>query len=186
MFCFHLRPIALGLFLAGVTVHASAHVVLDAPVALAGSSYRAAFRVGHGCDGSPTTGIRVFIPAGVHGAQPMPKPGWTLATRRVTLAQPYTSHGKTIREDVAEVTWTANSPEQALPADWYDEFVLRATLPAQADTLWWRVLQTCAKGQQDWADVPAEGQSEHSLKTPAARLDVLGGDEAHEHEGHAH
>lgn len=162
---------------------AHAHVVLEEPAALAGSSYRASFRVGHGCAGNSTTGIKVYIPAGVSGAKPMPKAGWTLTTRRATLAQPYESHGKTVREDVVEISWTAQNPAQALPDDWYDEFVLRATLPAQAGALWFRVLQTCASSQLDWADIPAQGTSTRGMKTPAALLEVLpgGGASAHAH-----
>ena len=162
---------------------AQAHVVLEEPAALAGSSYRASFRVGHGCAGSPTTGIKVVIPAGVRDAKPMPKAGWTLTTQRATLAQPYESHGKTVREDVVEISWTAQNPAQALPDDWYDEFVLRATLPAQAGALWFRVLQTCASSQLDWADIPAQGTSTRGMKTPAALLEVLpgGGASAHAH-----
>lgn len=165
----------------GITA-VQAHVVLEEPAALAGSSYRAAFRVGHGCAGSPTTGIAVFIPAGVRGAKPMPKAGWTLTTQRATLAQSYDSHGKTVREDVVEVRWVAQSSASALPDDWYEEFVLRATLPEKAGALWFRVLQTCASGQLDWADVPAQGTSTRGMKTPAALLDVLpAGASAHAH-----
>lgn len=162
---------------------APAHVVLEEPAALAGSSYRAAFRVGHGCNGSPTTGIKVYLPAGVRSAKPMPKAGWTLTTRRAALARPYDSHGKTVSEDVVEVSWTAADPASFLPDDWYDEFVLRATLPAQDGALWFRVLQTCASGQLDWADIPAQGTSTRGMKTPAALLEVLpSGPSA----GHAH
>ena len=162
---------------------ASAHVVLEDGAALAGSSYRASFRIGHGCAGSPTTGIRVYMPTGVRGAKPMPKAGWTLTTRRAPLAQPYDNHGKTVREDVVEVSWVANGPAQALPDDWYEEFVLRATLPEQAGALWFRVLQTCANGQLDWAEIPAQGTSTRGMKTPAALLEVLpsGGASAHAH-----
>ncbi len=162
---------------------AQAHVVLEEPAALAGGSYRASFRIGHGCGSSPTTGIQVFIPAGVRGAKPMPKAGWTLTTRREPLAKPYDNHGKTVREDVVEISWTAQSPASALPDDWYEEFVLRATLPAQAGALWFRVLQTCASGQLDWADVPAQGTSTRGMKTPAALLEVLpsGSGAAHVH-----
>lgn len=165
------RLAALGLLFAAAG--AAAHVVLEEPVALAGSSYRAAFRIGHGCAGRPTTGLTVYLPAGVRGAKPMPKAGWTLSTRRAPLAQPYESHGKTVREDVVEVRWTVNDPAQALADDWYDEFVLRATLPQQAGALWFRVLQTCASGQLDWAEVPAQGTSTRGLKAPAALLEVL-------------
>ncbi|MFZ5567047.1 MAG: YcnI family protein [Pseudomonadota bacterium] len=160
---------------------AQAHVVLEEPAALAGSSYRASFRVGHGCAGSPTTGIQVYLPAGVRGAKPMPKAGWALTTRRALLAQPYESHGKTVREDVVEISWTVENPAQALPDDWYEEFVLRATLPAQAGALWFRVLQTCASGQLDWADIPAQGTSTRGMKTPAVLLEVLPGGSASAH-----
>lgn len=177
-----LKILATLLALFGLTA-SHAHVVLEEPAALAGSSYRAAFRIGHGCAGSPTTGIKVYIPAGVRGAKPMPKAGWTLTTQRAPLAQPYDYHGKTVREDVVEISWTAQSPAQALPDDWYDEFVLRATLPVQAGALWFRVLQTCASGQLDWADIPAQGTSTRGMKTPAALLEVLpsGGASAHAH-----
>lgn len=177
-----LKTLATLVALFGITA-SHAHVVLEEPAALAGSSYRASFRIGHGCAGSPTTGIRVFIPAGVRGAKPMPKAGWTLSTQRAPLAQPYDNHGKTVREDVVEVSWTVQSPAQALPDDWYEEFVLRATLPAQAGALWFRVLQTCASGQLDWADIPAQGTSTRGMKTPAALLDVLpsGGAAGHAH-----
>lgn len=172
-----LAALIAGLSLATV----QAHVVLEEPAALAGSSYRASFRVGHGCAGSPTTGIQVYLPAGVRGAKPMPKTGWALTTRRAPLAQPYESHGKTVHEDVVEISWTVQNPAQALPDDWYDEFVLRVTLPAQAGALWFRVLQTCASGQLDWADIPAQGTSTRGMKTPAVLLEVLPGGSASAH-----
>lgn len=169
----HLISFLCAATLLALSTASSAHVVLEDQAALAGSSYRATFRVGHGCSGSPTTAIRVLLPAGVRGAKPMPKAGWALALRRAALAQPYDSHGKTVREDVVEISWTASSPEHALPDAWYDEFVLRATLPAQAGPLWFRVVQTCASGQLDWADTPAQGTSTRGLKAPAVLLEVL-------------
>lgn len=152
---------------------AQAHVVLDEPVALAGSSYRAAFRIGHGCSGSPTTGVQVFIPEGVRGAKPMPKAGWQIAIRRAPLARPYQSHGKTVSEDVVEITWTVTDPALAIQEDWYDEFVVRATLPEAASPLWFRVRQICATGEMDWAQIPASGTSTQGLKSPAALLELL-------------
>ena len=57
---------------------ASAHVTLERQEAPVGSSYKAVLRVPHGCGGSPTTAIRVRVPAGIIGVKPMPKPGWQL------------------------------------------------------------------------------------------------------------
>jgi uncharacterized protein YcnI len=150
-----------------------AHVVLQDGAAAAGASHRASFKVGHGCDGSPTTGIRVIIPAGFNGAQPMPKPGWTVTTKQGTLAAPYQSHGKTLTEGVVEITWAANGPENALPADFYDEFVLRGTTPTQPGALWFKVVQSCNQGENAWVEIPAAGISTKGLKSPAALLEVL-------------
>jgi periplasmic copper chaperone A len=150
-----------------------AHVVLQDAAAAAGASYRATFKVGHGCDGAPTTGIRVSIPAGFNGAQPMPKPGWTITAKRGALATPYQSHGKTFTEGVVEITWTANGPENALPADFYDEFVLRGTPPTQPGPLWFKVVQTCGKAENAWVEIPVTGTATRGLKSPAALLEVL-------------
>ena len=51
------KIIASGLGLAA-TAMAFAHVVLDEPAVLAGHSYRAVLRVGHGCDGAATQGLK--------------------------------------------------------------------------------------------------------------------------------
>lgn len=167
----------------GIFGSASAHVVLEYQVAPAGASYKATFKVGHGCGGSPTRQIAVDIPAGMRGARPMPKPGWTLDVQREKLAQPTTSHGRSITDDVVRVTWTAKTAEDMLPNAHYDEFVLVATTPAQAGTVYWSVRQACAEGRNDWVDVPAAGQKLSDLKSPAAALEILptGGGAAHNH-----
>jgi uncharacterized protein YcnI len=104
--------IAAGALMASA-VPVFAHITLQDGVAAAGANYRATLRVGHGCDGSITTGIRVTIPIGFNGAQPMPKPGWTLATKSGPLTQPFVSHGKTYAEGVQEISWTASGRDSA-------------------------------------------------------------------------
>lgn len=143
--------IPLLLALAGST---QAHITLDQPEALAGSNYRAVFKVGHGCDGAATTEIVVTLPeatAGLRGAKPMPKPGWTLATRQRLLTPPYESHGKPVTEELAEVRWAANGEASQLQDAWYDEFVLRATLPAEPGSLVFAVRQVCTRGELNWS-----------------------------------
>ena len=149
------------------------HVVLQDGAAAAGANYRATLKVGHGCEGAPTTSMRVTIPAGFNGAQPMPKPGWTLYTQVGKLPQPYTAHGKTFTEGILEIRWEANGPENALPHAFYDEFVLRGTTPTKPGPLWFKVVQTCAKGENAWVEVPVSGTSTKGLKSPAALLEVL-------------
>lgn len=168
-----LAACALAFGAAATLAPALAHVVLEYQVAPAGSSYKASFKVGHGCGNSATRQVVVDIPAGVRGARPMPKPGWALEVRRETLDQPYTSHGRSIAEDVTRISWTARTREDALPAAHYDEFALAATLPQEPGALYWPVRQVCEEGRNDWIEVPAAGQKLSDLKSPAALLEVL-------------
>ncbi len=157
-----------------------AHIVLTEPKAIAGSYYKATLRVGHGCNGSSTTGLVVQIPAGFQGAKPQPKVGWTVATRKAKLAQSYNSHGKTVTDDVVELRWTAASKDSVLPDEQFDEFAFMGRLPDQAGPLWVKVLQTCEQGKNDWSETPASGKSSRGLKSPAPLLDVQPVS-AHEH-----
>ena len=110
--------VALALGLACSVSLSFSHVVLADQAALAGTSYRATLRVGHGCDGSPVTTLRVTIPNAFTGAKPMPKAGWVLTTKVGKLAKPYDNHGTPVTQDVALVSWAAASRE-----------ALRATRP---------------------------------------------------------
>ena len=132
------------------------HIVLENKSALAGSTYKAIFQVGHGCNGAPTTAIAVQIPSGFQGAKPYPKAGWVLTTEANT-----------------RITWTAASKETALQNAHFDEFVLRGKLPDAVGPMWFKVLQTCDGVSNNWADVPATGVSTKGLKSPAVLLEVL-------------
>lgn len=178
---FATKTVAACALLTGATASFS-HIVLGEPAALANTSYRATFRIGHGCDGSPVTALKVTIPPGFQGAKPMPKAGWVLSVTSAKLAKPYDSHGTQITEDVSEITWTAASKDSGLPDGWYDEFVLRGGLPQQAGPMWFKVLQTCERGRIDWAEVPAAGTSTQGLKAPAALLEIIESGAV----GHAH
>ena len=157
--------IATAAALALAAASAGAHVTLEYPAATAAGSYKATFKVGHGCGASATRQIVVELPAGVTGAHPMPKAGWQLAV------------------EPTRITWTAKSREDMLASAHYDEFVLVARLPAQAGKLYWPVRQACEAGRIDWVEVPREGQKLSDLKAPAALLEVLPGAGAG---GHSH
>ena len=149
---------------------AHAHAVLTEQTALAGSYFKGAVRIGHGCEGSATTGVKLFIPSGFEGAKPQPKTGWSLKITKAKLAEPYQSHGKTVSEDVVAMEWVASSKDAALPDGAFDEFAFMTKLPEKAGPVWLRVLQTCEKGQNDWAEIPAAGTSTKGMKYPAALL----------------
>lgn len=103
---------------------------------------------------------------------PKPKPGWSIDILRAPLAQPHESHGRSIGDDVVQVTWKASGPAAALADAHYDEFVLRGQASASAGPAWFRVQQLCERGQWAWSEVPASGTSTHGLKAPAVLLDV--------------
>jgi uncharacterized protein YcnI len=149
---------------------AQAHITLETPEAEAGRPYKAVLRVGHGCEGSATKQIVVTLPDGLHGAKPMPKAGWTLTTMRKPLASPDEGHGKAIVDELAEVRWTANTEADQLQDAWYDEFTVRATLPAEPGELWFKVRQVCVQGESNWAEIPAPGKP---ATAPAARLKLV-------------
>ena len=155
-----------------VAVPAFSHIVLETRTALPGSTYKAVFQVGHGCQGAATTGITVQIPVGFQGAKPYPKAGWTLVVKQEKLAKPYDNHGKPVTEDVSVVSWTAASQEAALQDAFFDEFTLRGKLPAVSGPLWFKVKQTCGNSSIDWRETPTAGTSTQGMKSPAALLEV--------------
>jgi uncharacterized protein YcnI len=166
--------LSLGLLgLLALHTAASAHVTLEQPQAPAGSTVKAALRVGHGCgQGEATHTLSVQIPPGFRGAKPMPKAGWAITIRRAPLAQPYDDHGRRVADEVTEITWAARTRDDWLAESQYDEFIVRGQTPAQPGPLWFKVAQICEHGRWDWAEVPASGTSTQGLKALAALLDV--------------
>jgi uncharacterized protein YcnI len=162
------RVAAVAVTMLAVTSSATAHVVLESKEAPAASTYKAVLQVGHGCEGSPTTSIRVQIPEGVIAVKPMPKPGWELTTKQGEYAQAYDYFGEKLTEGVKEVAWTGGN----LPDEWYDEFVLRVRLPdaAPGTVVRFPVVQECVEGVHRWIEVPAEGQDPDSLEEPVPFL----------------
>lgn len=75
-------------------------------------------------------------------------------------------------EDVTLVTWTAASKEAALQEAYFDEFMLRGKLGDTAGPMWFKVLQTCETGSNNWAQVPATGTATQGLSSPAVLLEV--------------
>lgn len=163
------KTIALVLSLAAFAPTVGAHVVLEQKTAPAASYYKATFMVGHGCNGSATTGITIRIPEGVVNIKPMPKPGWTLATRVEKLPKPYELHGKAFTEGVVEVNWKGGSLADAH----YDEFVMLTRLPDAPGKYYFPILQTCEGSENRWEEIPAEGKTTRDYKMPAAQLEVL-------------
>jgi copper(I)-binding protein len=151
----NVAPICAGLLL-GVSVQtaASAQIVLSQPVFEAGQNYAAFFKVEHGCEGSPTIGVRVEIPEEVHVLDTPQKPGWTVKAERN-------------KDRVMAVTWRGRLDAKAA-----DQFGLFVKLPPQAGAVYFPTLQQCEKGETNWRDIPAYGQAARDVAHPAPMLQL--------------
>lgn len=158
---------------------AAAHVTLEKRTAVLDSSYKAVLRIPHGCEGEATHTVRVTVPEGFVNAKPMPKPGWTLATRKARYRKSYTLHGRDYDSGVVEITWSGG----ALADDWYDEFVFRGTVTgvAPGSVLHFPTTQLCATGENRWHEVAAPGEDSHRLEWPAPYLTVIAQTAATDH-----
>lgn len=159
---------------------ASAHVSLQQDQAAPGP-FKAVLGVPHGCDGQPTTAVRVQLPEGFVGAKPMPKAGWTIDIEQGDYARTYTLHGREVGSGPVAVTWKGGP----LDDGHYDEFALRGTLAGveEGQRLFFKTVQTCAEGTAEWVEEPAQGQDSHSLERPAPVLTILAAETAgHQHE----
>lgn len=157
---------------------ANAHVVLDRPQARAGSYHRADLVVGHGCEGSPTRRVTVFLPQGFATARPQPKPGWTLEVERTPLAEPVLVHGRPVNDAVTRITWTGGP----LPDAHFEQFGLLVQVPATPGRLFFRVLQECEQGAIDWAQLP--GEDGGRPRRPVAVMEVVPAAGQGGHAGH--
>ena len=142
------------------------HVTLEVPQASPNSNYKAVLRVPHGCNGAPTTALRVSIPEGVIDAKPMPKPGWTLAVTNGPYAKAYDLFGHKLSEGAKEIAWSNGN----LPDAYYDEFVFTARLTGDlpvGKAVYFPTVQNCGNTAERWVAIPAVGQNPHSLPDPA-------------------
>jgi uncharacterized protein YcnI len=152
----------------------AAHVTLETAEAPPESTYKAVLRVGHGCEGHPTTAIRVRIPEGVIAVKPMPKPGWTIEIKKSAYDRPYDYFGETLTEGVTEIGWSGGK----LPDEYYDEFVFRGRLTdfEPGTVLTFPIVQECTEGVHRWIEIPAAGQDPDELAEPAPQLTITEGD----------
>ncbi len=158
---------ACALVLALPPATALAHMVVEPAEAPAGDYFKAAFRVTHGCQGTPTVSVTIRIPEGVLGAKPQVKPGWTIEIKTRPVDPPVDlGHGVVLRETAREITWRGGS----LPNAYFDEFALTMRMPDKPGaTLLFPSIQTCEKGSYEWVETPRPGEHVHA-PAPAVKL----------------
>lgn len=146
-----------GVVLFGLTyaMAASAQIALESGQGLAGSRYKAVFRVAQACGDSPINAFVVAIPERVGAARPMPKAGWQLDLWRDATGRP------------TRIRWSGGT----LPGWQYDEFVIVARLPEQPGTIFWKVSPICDHGRIDWDGDPPDDET--GGPSPAIPLTVV-------------
>lgn len=151
---------------------AAAHVTANPNEAPAGSYFRTALRVSHGCKDAPTVAVRVKLPEGVASVKPQAKPGWRIEIKMRKLDRPIQAgHGHAVHEVVDEVAWRGGP----LPNEHFDEFGLLMRLPdAPGAVLWLPTVQECEGGAaRRWINVPAANQKWGDLEEPAPFVKLL-------------
>lgn len=126
--------------LAALPLSASAHVVVAPTMAAPGATETLNFIVGHGCDGQPTTALRVELPKAVTALEPQPKTGWTPTTE----ALPDGGHA---------ITWRGGEPLTKA-----DGFAVKVHLPRDQPKVAFVALQSCGATVVRWDEpIPADG-----------------------------
>jgi uncharacterized protein YcnI len=167
---------ATGVLTMALAGTAGAHITANPGEAPSDGYANVSFSVGHGCEESPTTQVRIQIPPSVPSVTPGVHPLWNVSTKegkkdKVAL------HGETITRGVSEVTYTAKQP---LPPDRLDLLTLSLKFPAgkEGESVYFPTIQRCEKGQTRWIQIPAEGENPDELEEPAPAV-VLTAAEGH-------
>jgi uncharacterized protein YcnI len=170
-----------GLLAVSAPLAASAHVEVEPSATAAGSYSLLTFSLGHGCDGSATTGILIDIPESIQSVTPTVNPGWDIAKIAVDLDTPIEdSHGAAVTTRVGQVGYTAQAP---LADGLRTTFVLSLRLPddAAGETLAFPVLQSCEVGATDWSEAVVEGEEEPAHPAPSLTVTESGTEAGHGH-----
>lgn len=169
---------AAGLLISGAAGVASAHVSVTPSTSAAGSYSVLTFSVAHGCEGSPTTAMTISIPEGINAVSPTRNDFYDVTKQTEQLDPPVVdAAGNELTERVSTVTYTARTP---LPEGFRDTFEVQLQLPEEAvgESLLFPTIQTCEKGETAWTEVPAEGQTEDDLESPAPGFTIVEAGEA--------
>lgn len=148
---------------------AFAHVTAN-PNQASSEFFKTDFRIGHGCEGSATTEVRVQVPDGVLSASPQEIAGWEIEVVTGPLAKPYESHGETIAEGPREIAWRGGP----LPDGHMQEFGMSLRLSQDLDgqAVYFPVVQTCEQGAHRWIEIPASVEQWGDLEEPAPYVEV--------------
>lgn len=151
-----------------------AHVTVDPGTATQGGYTALSLRVPTESDSASTTKVQVFLPQDhpLASVSVRPHPGWQAKVVTRKLDTPLTTDDGQVTEGVYSITWTPNSPQDALKPGQYDDFDISVGPLPDASTLSFKTLQTYSDGTVvRWIDPPAaSGQPEPEHPAPTLTL----------------
>jgi len=124
---------------------ASAHVTTQPSTATRGTTAEVAFRVPDEEKSAATTEVQLSFPADhpIASVQPKAMPGWTADVTTTRLARPLSSDDGPVTDAVSMITWHGGS---IAPGSYDDFVVLLDPVPADADSLVFKAIQTYDNG----------------------------------------
>ncbi|MBV2152694.1 YcnI family protein [Kitasatospora sp. SUK 42] len=152
---------------------AFAHVTVNPGSAAQGGYTAVDFRVPNESDTASTVKLEVNLPLDhpLASVRTLPLPGWTAAVEKSKLDKPLKVHGSDVTEAVSKITWTADAGTKIAPGQFQEFRVSLGPLPADADTMVFKTLQTYDNGDVvRWIDESPAGQPEPAHPAPVLAL----------------
>lgn len=131
---------------------AQAHIVVAPTMAAPGATETLSFVVGHGCDGQPTTALRIETPKAVTAIEPQPKAGWTAAV------EPMPDGG-------TAVIWRGGAPLTKA-----ESFPVRLRLPSQGGKVAFAAVQSCDQTTVCWDELLGPDSAKPKHPAPLVTL----------------
>ena len=151
-----------------------AHVTVNPGTATQGGYTALSLRVPTESDSASTTKVAVFLPQDhpLASVSVKPHPGWHATVVTKKLPTPLTTDDGQVTEGVYSITWTPDSPKDALKPGEYDDFDISVGPLPDVPTLTFKTLQTYSDGTVvRWIDAPAAaGQPEPEHPAPVLTL----------------
>lgn len=148
----------------------SAHVTLQPEELPAGGFTRLDVRVPTERDNASTTKVEVLFPPGFLSVSTEPVPGWDAKIVKRKLDKPVEQFGEQIREEVGQVTFTANGEAAGIGPGEFQDFGLSLSVPDKAgSTLMFKAVQTYSSGEVvRWIGPPDSEQPAPQVQLAAA------------------
>lgn len=160
------------LMIAGPAV---AHVTISPPTAVKGSDAVLSFNVANESDTATTTQVLLSFPPDHPIAVALVEPiaGWTAKVDTVKVDNPIQTDEGPVTEAVSQVTWSGGKIE----AGQFQAFSVSVGLPADTDSLVFKVLQTYSDGTiVRWIEEAPPGGAEPEHPAPVLTLTAAEGD----------